>query len=324
MTWTYSWSNEKYSSFAVRPVDLNLVDMSYINQDFFEKLQNLYLRNSYTSQLVAGISGKLHLQQPVEESGTQRHARAVQLGDGGQPHRRAGTPLLVAGQRQGLLRNFRYSILPVFPRRSERQPQDHAGRKSGHRRAALRRLRTGLRQLDLDPFDRLFYCGGSNGMRGWIPRMLGPGSVPVDPDKVTYPVQLGDMKLEANLEFRFPIWGNLPRRHLLRRGKHLVHGKQRRGVSARSGLPHPRLLQTAGIQHRPRHPARHQVRRAAPGLGVFSCTIPTIRPASGGSTTSSGATRRSTSAWDIRSDEAVDRRQTPPICISTEICLLLQ
>ena len=44
-------------------------------------------------------------------------------------------------------------------------------------------------------------------MRGWIPRMLGPGSVPVDPDKVTYPVQLGDMKLEANLEFRFPIWG---------------------------------------------------------------------------------------------------------------------
>ena len=95
--------------------------------------------------------GKLHLQQPVEESGTQRHARAVQLGDGGQPHRGVGTPLLVAGQRQGLLRNFRYSILPVFPRRSERQPQDHAGRKSGHRRAALRRLRTGLRQLDLDP-----------------------------------------------------------------------------------------------------------------------------------------------------------------------------
>lgn len=31
--------------------------------------------------------------------------------------------------------------------------------------------------------------------------------MPVDPDKVTYPVQLGDMKLEANLEFRFPIWG---------------------------------------------------------------------------------------------------------------------
>ena len=43
-------------------------------------------------------------------------------------------------------------------------------------------------------------------MRGWAPRTLGPGSTPT-PTNVVYPTQLGDMKLEANLEFRFPIWG---------------------------------------------------------------------------------------------------------------------
>src|SRR5699024_1865343 len=55
------------------------------------------------------------------------------------------------------------------------------------------------------PFDRQFYCGVSNGMRGWAPRTLGQGSVP-DPHS-SFPIQTGDVKLEANLELRFPIWG---------------------------------------------------------------------------------------------------------------------
>ncbi|MBQ5876130.1 MAG: BamA/TamA family outer membrane protein, partial [Alistipes sp.] len=55
------------------------------------------------------------------------------------------------------------------------------------------------------PFDRLFYVGGSNSMRGWAPRTLGPGNTPAE--DTPYPVQMGDMRLEANAEFRFPIWG---------------------------------------------------------------------------------------------------------------------
>jgi outer membrane protein assembly factor BamA len=55
------------------------------------------------------------------------------------------------------------------------------------------------------PFDRMFYVGGSNSMRGWTPRTLGPGNTPAQ--NTPYPVQMGDMRLEANLEFRFPIWG---------------------------------------------------------------------------------------------------------------------
>ena len=45
-------------------------------------------------------------------------------------------------------------------------------------------------------------------MRGWAPRTLGPGSSQI-PEDTVYPTQLGDTKLEANLEFRFPIWSML-------------------------------------------------------------------------------------------------------------------
>jgi outer membrane protein assembly factor BamA len=55
------------------------------------------------------------------------------------------------------------------------------------------------------PFDRMFYCGGANSMRGWVPRTLGPGNR-LEVSDTTYPAQVGDLRLEANLEFRFPIW----------------------------------------------------------------------------------------------------------------------
>ena len=207
MTWTYSWSNEKYSSFAVRPVDLNLVDMSYIDQEFFEKLQNLYLRNSYTSQLVAGISGSYSYNNQLKNPG--RNATLVRFNWETAGNLIGGLEHLFSSPAEG--RDY-YEIFGI--RYSQYFRVDlSASRKImlGEKAAVAGRLYAGCGlaygNSTSIPFDRLFYCGGSNGMRGWIPRMLGPGSVPVDPDQVTYPVQLGDMKLEANLEFRFPIWG---------------------------------------------------------------------------------------------------------------------
>ena len=58
------------------------------------------------------------------------------------------------------------------------------------------------------PFERLFWVGGANSLRGWQARSVGPGSAPRD---TTFKIanQTGDMKLEANLEFRFPLFSVL-------------------------------------------------------------------------------------------------------------------
>lgn len=57
------------------------------------------------------------------------------------------------------------------------------------------------------PFERGFYGGGANGMRAWAYRNLGPGvydnSLGAEYDK------MGDIKLEGNLEYRFPLYGYL-------------------------------------------------------------------------------------------------------------------
>ncbi|MFA5767979.1 MAG: BamA/TamA family outer membrane protein [Bacteroidales bacterium] len=58
------------------------------------------------------------------------------------------------------------------------------------------------------PLEQMFFSGGANSMRGWQARTVGPGSMPVD-STFTIPNQAGDIRLEVNLEYRFPLFWKL-------------------------------------------------------------------------------------------------------------------
>ena len=56
------------------------------------------------------------------------------------------------------------------------------------------------------PLDKMFYCGGSTSMRGWQARTLGPGNDTSLADFFVIPTQIGQIKFEANAEYRFPLF----------------------------------------------------------------------------------------------------------------------
>jgi outer membrane protein assembly factor BamA len=56
---------------------------------------------------------------------------------------------------------------------------------------------------DVLPVEKGFYAGGANGIRGWEIRSLGPGSYS-DPENLFE--KMGEMWLESNLEYRFPMY----------------------------------------------------------------------------------------------------------------------
>lgn len=207
-TFGYNWSNGKYRSFAVRPIDVSLVDVSYIDhENFLDKLQNPYLAKSYESKLIAGVSGSYLYNNP------NRNSRGNYL------------VLRLNCESNG---NLLYGLSNLF---SRSKPADGHYKILGIQYSEYIRADVSLsNKISLSddgvsalvyrgyagcafsygnsqviPFDRLFYAGGSNSMRGWVVRTLGPGNVPYQ--RVDYPSQLGNMRLEANLEFRFPIWG---------------------------------------------------------------------------------------------------------------------
>jgi len=57
------------------------------------------------------------------------------------------------------------------------------------------------------PYDRQFFAGGQNSMRAWQARQLGPGGNPIEQDPDIRFYQRGDIKIEANVEYRSDlIW----------------------------------------------------------------------------------------------------------------------
>lgn len=114
------------------------------------------------------------------------------------------------------------------------------------------------------PFDRQFYCGGSNGMRGWTPRTLGQGSV-ANPHN-DYPVQTGDVKLEANLELRFPVWGIIHGATFFDLGNIWYIRENPKEYSDDAVFRFNRFYKQLGF-NTGRPALRHQIRRAASRLG---------------------------------------------------------
>lgn len=61
------------------------------------------------------------------------------------------------------------------------------------------------------PYEKYFFAGGSNGIRGWRPRRLGPGSfnhINTETNTISYQSeQQGEILLEASIEFRQNLFG---------------------------------------------------------------------------------------------------------------------
>lgn len=55
------------------------------------------------------------------------------------------------------------------------------------------------------PFERLYFSGGANNVRGWSVRKLGPGSMSVS-DSTSFALQTGDIRLDANMEYRTKLF----------------------------------------------------------------------------------------------------------------------
>jgi len=55
------------------------------------------------------------------------------------------------------------------------------------------------------PFEKRYFSGGANSVRGWQARSLGPGTFRGVGNVIVYDLQVGDIKLDMNLEYRYKV-----------------------------------------------------------------------------------------------------------------------
>lgn len=206
----YGWTMKNGGRFTINPADINLVSVPWIDEDYIASIENPYLYNSYTTQLIAGLSATYNYRtNPDLTKDGYSFSAAFDING----NLFTGINSLFGSQKYYNAESnyYYYNLLGLQYAQYARLSLDLSNRVSMGSKAqfAWRFLVAGgyaygnSRSL---PYERLFYAGGSSSMRGWQVRTLGPGGVYIA-SQDEYPEQLGDFKLELNAEFRFNVVG---------------------------------------------------------------------------------------------------------------------
>lgn len=202
----YNWNNGRSSYFSLRPFDVSLVKMNYVNPTFLDRLQNPYLRDSYTTQMMAGISGSYSY--GAQNVTNQSDYTTFRAGFATSGNLLSGAKSLLGGEKT----DGHYTVFGIPYAQYVRGDVTWVESVSlTDKTTFVYRLYGGMifpygnSKNESLPADRLFYAGGVNSMRGWTVRTLGPGGSPEV--HTGYPSQFGNLRFEANVELRFPLGG---------------------------------------------------------------------------------------------------------------------
>ena len=189
------------------PLQLNVVQLSDLDPNFYNSLVNdPFLRNAYQNHFDLGSGATLYYTtNPESIPKTTYFYTRLQFDIAGNMLSAFKPIMRKDADGAGMIWNTPYS---QFVRAELTLSRTWIfGRNSGQ--AIATRLLAGAGHaygnLTSLPFEKHFYAGGANSLRGWQARTVGPGLSPMDVSFVI-PNQTGDMRLEANIEYRFDLF----------------------------------------------------------------------------------------------------------------------
>ena len=194
-------------SYQFYPLQLNVVQLSHMDESFYETLsRNPFMRYAYQDHFDAGVGGTFYLSSSSEAIPSESYRYLRLTTDlSGNVIGLFKLMMKTDDEGRGLIFGIPYSQYV--------RAELTLGRTwmfgRGDRQAIATRLLAGAGHSygnsSVLPFEKQFYAGGANSMRGWQARALGPGMSPMN-ESFIIPSQTGDMKLEANVEYRFPMF----------------------------------------------------------------------------------------------------------------------
>ena len=204
---TYNGRFSERLFYQFSPIRANISRIFDISDDFFlSLLDNIYLLQVYSDNFDMGVSGMLYYTTNASTIPTTPYHYARLSVDLSGNVLSLFNPLLPVKDGQHLIWNTPYS---QYVRGELQLGKTFRFGRQDRQSLALRFLigaGYGYGNSSFQPLDKMFYCGGSTSMRGWQARTLGPGTRKPYSEYFIIPTQIGESKMEANIEYRFPIF----------------------------------------------------------------------------------------------------------------------
>jgi len=207
----YQWKSSDYATHRINLIDLNMVKMFAYDSAFVARIENLYIKSSYTDHSISAWSYIYTWNtQNIQKRSNYSYVRAS--------FETAGTVLYGVSKlfdrrlhRSDSLGTMKYYFLGTpFAQYIKTDFEYRRGLLLDKKNAVVFRTFAGIAipfgNSDQVPFEKKYFEGGANGIRAWPVRTLGPGSYKANSNE--FPNQSGDIKLEANAEYRFAMIGN--------------------------------------------------------------------------------------------------------------------
>ena len=207
--WRYRWSEPKHHlNYRVDLLDLNYVYMPWISstfkRDYLDNAENrnAILRYNYEDIFImkAGFTvsytdGVDAVRANFESAGNLLNG--VSMGFGFKTNSQGQHTLFNIAYAQYVKLDFDYTHLFQFDKRNALAL--HAGLGVAYPYGNSTVL----------PFEKRYFSGGANSVRGWSVRELGPGKFKGTDGRIDFINQTGDVKLDLNAEYRSSLFWKL-------------------------------------------------------------------------------------------------------------------
>jgi len=203
----YTWRKNAFLTHTFKPIDISVTDLANASDEFEDFLeQNPSIRKSFEEQFIIGSSYNFTINRLDKENPRRYYINfgvdpsgnliAALVGLFDHSENTPEDPIKIFGQPISQFSRGRADLRYYF--------------RTGKESIVATRFFSGVGvpygQSEVMPYIKQFYAGGTNSMRAFRARSLGPGSYEPSIDQENILVdQTGDIKLEVNIEYRFPI-----------------------------------------------------------------------------------------------------------------------
>ncbi len=199
----YVWQANKYVTHEIDPISLNYVNLLYTSDEFDQILQeNPFLQTSFEQEFISGLTYSFTYNGLLRSN-----RRALFFVNSTVDIAGNSISLLAQDNEQGRGEIFGLEYAQYAKADVDFRFHYITGKDQRIATRLFAGLGTPYGNSDVMPFSKQYFSGGAYSVRAFRTRSLGPGTyAPPQDDDRSFFDQSGNLRLEANIEYRFPIY----------------------------------------------------------------------------------------------------------------------